>query len=243
MSKSKQPSRREAVAQIRAKQKAAERRRTLLALTPAVVLAVVIAVVVVLQVRDQSGSGNAQLTEVGARASEVCQQVTTQPVAQDAGEHRQDGVPIDYQQAPPAAAPHWGQFLQSAQIRKFWTTDDRPPVEQLLHSVEHGWTIVWYDESLAEDDAAVDDLEAIADAYAGTAPEDKVMVAPWTAADGGGFPGDATMAITHWSMGGTNGNPEGQVGVTRYCSAVSGEAVDDFVADYPFSDAPEPGAP
>jgi hypothetical protein len=242
VSKPKSSSRREAVAQIQARQKAAERRRTLLAVAPALVLAVVIGVVVYLQVRDDAVRSNTDLAELGAPAAEVCNDVVTE-TAEGQNDHRDEGTPIDYGQSPPAMGPHWGQFLVAGQIRKFWTQDDRPPVERLVHSLEHGWTIVWYDDTIADDDATMDELRAIADEYSGTNPEDKVMVAPWTEEDGGAFPDDSHIALTHWSMGGTNGNPEGPVGVWQYCSEVSGEAVDQFVVDYPYSDAPEPGAP
>jgi hypothetical protein len=43
-------------------------------------------------------------------------------------------------------------------------------------------------------------------------------------------------------MGDTNGNPEGQLGITQYCGEPSGEAVAAFVEDYPYTDSPEPGA-
>jgi hypothetical protein len=242
VSKPKSSNRREAVAKIQAQQRTAERRRTLLVLAPALVLAVVIGVMVYLQVRDQTERSNAELAEVGVPAGEACRDIVTEP-AEGNNDHRDEGTPIDYEQSPPAMGPHWSQFLVAGQIRKFWTKDDRPPVERLVHSLEHGWTIVWYDESVAEDDAAMDDLRAIAEQYAGSDPEDKVMLAPWTEDDGDPFPDDASVALTHWSMGGTHGNPEGQVGVWQYCTDVSGEAVDRFVADYPYTDSPEPGAP
>lgn len=242
MSKPKSSSRREAVAQIQAKQKAAERRRTLLALAPAVVLAVVIGVVVFFQVREETVRSNEALAEVGAPAADACTEVTTEP-AEGNNDHRDEGTPIEYEQAPPAAGPHWGQFLTGGQIRKFWTEDDRPPLERLVHSLEHGWTVIWYDQTVADDDAAMDDLRRISDEYAGSNPEDKVMIAPWTEEDGAAFPDGAHVALTHWSMGGTNDNPEGQLGVWRYCTEVSGEAVDEFVVDYPYSDSPEPTAP
>ena len=241
MSKPKQ-SRREAAAAIQAQQKAAERRRTLLTLAPAVVLAVVIGVVVYFQVREQAVTSNADLAEIGAPAADACREVVTE-TAEGNNDHRDEGTPIDYEQSPPAMGPHWGQFLVGGQIRKFWTDQDRPPLERLVHSLEHGWTIIWYDETVADDDAAMDDLRAIADEYAGTNPEDKVMVAPWTEEDGDPFPDGAHVALTHWSMGGTHGNPEGQIGVWQYCTEVSGEAVDQFVVDYPYTDSPEPGAP
>ena len=43
-------------------------------------------------------------------------------------------------------------------------------------------------------------------------------------------------------MGDTNGNPEGQQGITQYCGEPSGEVVSTFIEDYPYTDSPEPGA-
>ncbi len=244
MSKSgKRPvDRRAAVAEIQAKQKSAERRRTLLALAPAVLVALVIGVVVYLQVQQQSVRNDAEIAAIGAPAADACREVTTK-TAEGNNDHRDEGVGIDYEDSPPAMGPHWGQFLVGGQIRKFWTADDRPPLERLVHSLEHGWTIIWYDQTVADDDEAMADLRGISDKYEGSDPKDKVMVAPWTEQDQGEFPDGAHVALTHWSMGETNGNPKGQLGVWQYCTAVSGEAVDQFVVDYPYTDAPEPRAP
>ncbi len=80
-----------------------------------------------------------------------------------------------------------------------------------MHSLEHGYTILWYDETIAEDDEQLDQLEEIADTFSGSALQDKFMAAPWTAEDakdrGSDFPDGTHLALTHWSMGGTHGNP------------------------------------
>ncbi len=140
-----------------------------------------------------------------------------------------------------ACGPHWGRFLTGPEIRKMYTTDDRPPVEQLVHSLEHGYTILWYDETLVDDDDAIDELEALGREFPSTTDfNDKFMAAPWTSDDCEAFPDGAHVALTHWSMGGTNGNPDGQQGIWEYCSKLSGEVVGDFMKDYPYSDSPEP---
>jgi hypothetical protein len=126
--------------------------------------------------------------------------------------------------------------------RKFYTAKDRPDVGYLVHNLEHGYNILWYDETVADDDKQVAAVEAIANKFPGTDFENKFIAAPWTADDGEPFPDGAHVALTHWSMGGTNGNPEGQQGITQYCDAPSGEVVAQFVEDYPYTDSPEPGA-
>ncbi len=238
--------RRARLEQMRAQEKAQSRRRTLLMVTPAVVLAVVVGVMVFLQFKSAAGGDPSALAKIGVKASSAgCQDVTTK-TAEGNQDHREEGTTIDYASSPPAAGPHWGQFLFGGQVRKFWTAEDRPPVERLVHSLEHGYTILWYDDTVAKDSDQVDQLKDIADVLSGTALEDKFMAAPWTATDvkdrGSDFPEGTHVALTHWSMGGTQGNPDGQLGVWQYCGEVSGEAVADFMKDYPYSDSPEPRA-
>jgi hypothetical protein len=195
------------------------------------------------QLLKERESDNRALSLIGVPASDAgCQDVVTKN-ADGSGQHRPTGETIPYKDTPPAFGPHWADYLQPNEVRKFYT-DDRPPVERLVHSLEHGWSILWYDDTIAGDATAVDDLRAIAAKFPDIQdPDQKIIVAPWTADDGGGaFPDDAHLAFTHWSMGGTNGNPSGQRGIWEYCSKVSGEAVADFMSDYPSSDAPEAGA-
>ena len=52
--------------------------------------------------------------------------------------------------------------------RKLYTADDRPELETLVHNLEHGYTILWYDETVAADDDAMTSSRAIADKLAGT---------------------------------------------------------------------------
>jgi len=158
--------------------------------------------------------------------------------------HEPVGQKILYPDAPPADGPHWGNYLQGSELRHFYSTDDRPPVERLVHSLEHGHTILWYDKTIADDSSALADVQAIAKKFPSNSdPTDKFIAAPWTSADGKAFPGGKHVALTHWSMGGTNGNPDGQQGVWEYCSKVSGAVVEKFMQDYPYSDSPEPNAP
>jgi hypothetical protein len=236
--------RRAVVEQMRREQKSKERRQSLMVIGAAVTVGAVIIGIAVWQfMKSESGSAN-QLAGVGVAASEAgCQEVVAED-AEGGNDHRPDGEKILYAQSPPAFGPHWGNFLQSTEIRKLYTTDDRPPVEKLVHSLEHGHTILWYDETIAEDDAAMEELEAIAGKFpSNTDFTDKFIAAPWTSEDGEAFPDDTHVALTHWSMGGTNGNPEGQQGVWQYCTDVSGEVVEEFMGDYPYTDSPEPNAP
>ena len=45
------------------------------------------------------------------------------------------------------------------------------------------------------------------------------------------------VAFTHWK-----GDETQSTGVTQYCSETSGAALESFMAEYPYTDAPEAGA-
>jgi hypothetical protein len=237
----KDADRRAVVEQLRREQQRKERRKTLTVLGAAVTVGAIIIGFAVWQFANDKDAAE-ELAALGASPSAAgCQDVTTE-AAKGSNDHRPEPDPITYEQSPPAFGPHWGQFLQGNQIRPFWTGEDRPPVERLVHSLEHGHTILWYDETIAGDDTAVDEVEQAA-TKAAQETDGKFMAAPWTESDGGAFPEGAHVALTHWSVGGTNGNPEGQIGVWQYCDGLSGEAVKQFIEDYPNTDTPEPGAP
>lgn len=228
--------RRAVVEQMRADARRAERRKTAAVLGASVAVAAVILGVVIWQVRQSGAAAGGDLADLGVAASEAGCLDVEETAAQGNNDHRTEGEAIAYDQIPPAAGPHWPQYLIGNQIRPFWTTDDRPPVERLVHSLEHGHTILWYDAAL--DDAEVEDVEVLA-RKAAAEVDGKFMAAPWTDDDGDALPDGTSVVLTHWSLGGS----DGQAAVRQECAQLSGEAVAQFVADYPPSDSPEPNAP
>jgi hypothetical protein len=237
--------RRAMVEQMRKEQARKERNRSMLILGVCVVAVLGLlgaALVPYLKDRNEDKAlADKSITKIGvSEAAASCDDILTKPTDKSQN-HVPDG-PITYEDAPPAFGNH--RPVAAAFERKFYTADDRPEVAQLVHNLEHGYTILWYDDTVADDDAAVTDLRAMASKFPDVSdPAQKIIIAPWTADDGGKpFPDGAHLAFTHWSMGGTNGNPDGQVGVWEYCGKVSGQAVTDFMDDYPSSDSPEPGA-
>lgn len=234
--------RRAVLGELRKQQKAKDRRRSLLVLGVCVLVgAVTIGVAVFAVLREREESSRA-LEELGAAQSAAgCQDPVTKS-AEGAGDHLPPGTPIDYPDAPPAFGAHYD--VPQPMTRKFYTTDDRPEIGTLVHNLEHGFTILWYDETIADDDEQLAAVRDIAEKYpASQGLEDKFLAVPWTSDDGEGFPDGAHLALTHWSNGGTNGNPDEPTGVSLYCESVSGEVVDQFVTDYPFIDAPEGNVP
>jgi hypothetical protein len=104
-------------------------------------------------------------------------------------------------------------------------------VEQLVHNLEHGYTILWYDDTITG--AGRSELEDIAaSAREQSQTRGKFIVAPWDA-ERGRLPEGKHVALTHWGA---------EQGHRQLCGKVSGAVVEDFVTQYPATDAPEPNA-
>jgi hypothetical protein len=235
--------------EIRKKEKGADKRRGFLIVGTCVTIAVLIVGAAVFRpVKDwwdmRSYSGKA-LSDIGAPAS-VCSKITTKP-ANGNQEHVPEPTQVKYEDAPPAFGSHWNSATAPATMsRKVWESD-RPELEVLVHNLEHGFTIVWYDESIADDSQAMTELKAVGKKFPGTTNyRYKFYAAPWTSDDekeSGKFPDGQHIAITHWSAGGAGvTDPKKQVGVWQYCSEFSGDALDTFMKKYPYFDSPEPDA-
>ena len=250
--------RRAVIDEIRKKQKGAERRRGYAIVGVCATIALLI-VGAAWYASDLPGTpawfeqrkwDRLDLASIGQPAKDVCQDVTTKP-ADGNQDHVDAGTKVDYTTAPPAFGPHWNiQGVAPAPMsNKFYAPGERPELEALVHNLEHGYTIVWYDETIAADEDKLTELRGIARKFPGTENfRYKVIVAPWTKADetGESFPKDEHIAFTHWSVGGAGGagtqDATKQVGVFQYCSDVSGEALKDFMTKYPYTDSPEPNA-
>ena len=151
------------------------------------------------------------------------------------GNHVDIGTKITYPDAPPAFGQHWPNYLTSTEYRGFYSPSDRPEVERMVHSLEHGHTLIWYDDTIKPGSQGYKDLQSIGEKYAGSTTY--VNVLPWKSTDGGSFPDGKHVAFTHWA-----GSGKDQQGVWQYCGKPSGAAIKKFVQDYPSSDSPEPGA-
>jgi hypothetical protein len=244
--KSAKSDRQAVIEQIRKKQRSADQRRGFMIVGVCVAIALLIVGAAAFKpikdwwdLRQFKGK---DLASIGAPAS-VCEKVTEKK-ANGNQKHVPTGTPVNYTDAPPAFGAHWNEpgTAPAPMDRKLYTAADRPELESLVHNLEHGYTILWYDATVAGDEKSMDEISAIADKMAGTTNmRDKFIAAPWTSSDENGkkFPSGQHVAFTHW-MGGSD--PKKQQGVFQYCSDVSGEALSDFMLKYPYTDAPEPGA-
>ena len=188
------------------------------------------------------------LASIGAPAS-VCDKITTKK-ADGNQQHVPTGTQVTYSTAPPAFGSHWNeQGVAPAPFnRKFYTEKDRPELEALVHNLEHGYTILWYDQSIADDGDQLNVIDGIANKFRADSNNlrFKFIAAPWTAQDekeSGKFPDGMHIAISHWSAGGSGETDVAkQVGVFQYCGQPSGAALKAFMLKYPYTDSPEPDA-
>lgn len=244
MAKQDRTDRQAVIDSIRNKQKGAEKRRGFAIVGVCVTVAVLIVGAAAYQPikdwYDLRSFGSQGLDEIGAPA-DACQEITTKKATGEQ-EHVEPGTPIQYEDAPPAFGQHYNVW--DTIERKLYTNSDRPDVGELVHNLEHGYTILWYDKTVADSDSMMDDLRGIATKFDDNENyRNKFKAVPWTSEDGEAFPGDQHVAITHWSVGGTTETSgDKQVGVFQYCSAPSGAALEDFMKKYPYTDSPEPSA-
>lgn len=240
---SKKVSRREVADQLRTKQKRTDKRQGLVIVGVCIFVAVAIIGLAAFQPIknwwDLRSFKDVEVAEIGAPAS-VCQKIIKKK-ANGNQDHVPPGTEVKYPDSPPAFGKH--EDVPDNMDRKLYTEDDRPPVEMLVHNLEHGYTLLWYDESIADDSEQMTEIKAIASKLAGTSNQRlKFKAVPWKKSDGKAFPDGQHIAITHWSKGGVDvddSEVEKQVGVWQYCSKVSGDALSDYMLTYDFFDSPE----
>lgn len=236
--------RRAVVEQMRREQQRAERRRTVAVISVCVVVALVIIGLAAVPLIRQNQERAKPLAELGASSGGAgCQEILKKRAVGNQ-DHQAEGTPIPYADSPPAFGPHYPAPVVMS--RKFYTAEDRPPIPKLVHNLEHGYTLLWYDETIAADEDQLDVVKAIAAKFEGSKPSDKFIALPWTAGDGKPFPKGTHVALTHWSLGGATAGTADQAakqqGVWQYCAQPSGTAVEAFTEKYPYSDSPEPSA-
>src|SRR3954466_1766221 len=203
--------RRAVVEQLRRDQQRAERRRTIVVIAVCVVVAlVIIGLAAIPRIRQNKLNAGA-LGDIGvARSAAGCQPLVKKQATGNQ-EHKPEGTVIDYTDSPPAFGPHWPAPAPFS--RKFYTADDRPELETLVHNLEHGYNLLWYDDTVAKNGDELASVKAIAKKFGGTKLSDKFIALPWTDKDGPAFPSGAHIALTHWSAGRDPGDPTKQQGI------------------------------
>ena len=217
--------------EIRKTQQAAERRRTMLVAGAAGVVVIGLVAAVTVVIRNQVAASD--MTKIGvttAAAScdpEVKDAITGVSDHVGPGTNTPNETTVKYATIPPSSGKHFATPITPA--RAFYTAADRPVLETLVHNLEHGYTIVWYDESTPK--AQQDELKKLAplarnDKNAGP----KFIVSAWDQSRGA-FPTGKHIAMSHWTIG---------TGHRQYCERPSGEVINDFSTQFPLTDSPEP---
>ncbi len=218
--------------QLRRQQRAKDRRQNLLIIGGGafIALALIAAVAVPAAVSYVNSPNRKPVDQLGVAGTAAgCQPEKTfdaskEPRSRDhvgpgsGGDESQNRV--DYAQTPPVFGPHFAAPMPATP--RFYSRDvDPPQVERLVHNLEHGYRVIYYDEAVPEDQ--VDVLEAVAGKIG-----NKIIVAPWDGSRGP-LPDGGHVALSAW-------------GANQVCAAVSGEAIGQFVEMHPSADAPEPNA-
>jgi hypothetical protein len=231
--KSIEKDRKARVEELRKAQESAERRKTLLVVAASlVVVAVLVSAVFYVIRREQAAKDPASVgVAIGAAGCDavVTDKTTGSSVHVGPGTDQPDKTTVKYAQVPPSSGEHYPEPAYPS--RAFYTAADRPVLETLVHNLEHGYTIVWYSESLPK--AQQDELKKISDLIRdekGTAG--KFIVSAWDASRGA-FPAGKPIAMSHWGA---------KEGYRQFCGSVSGAAISGFVDAHPYTNAPEPDA-
>lgn len=239
----KNDDRRARVEAMRREAQRAERRRTMaVVLVCAVVAVAIVAATAFYLVTKDEPAVDASFVDGGsigpAGDAAGCDNVMLRG-AEGSSEHKAPGTQVDYPYDPPAFGPHWPAPADFTV--KFYTVADRPDVEQFVHNLEHGYTILWYDQSVADDPEALAQVQAIAQRFVGQQDlAAKFIAAPWTSDDGDPLPEGKHVVLTHWSAQGEAAVPDQGQGDWLYCAEPSAEVVSTFMAKFPYSDALEP---
>ena len=219
------------LAEIQNQQKAKERKVVAGIVIGCLVLLAGLTGVVLYAVNDAKGK---QLPSLGVSVvAAKCDPVTTDANS-GSGEHvgpgtnKEDQTSVQYATIPPSNGAHF--VSPDVSGRDFYTAADRPVLETLVHNLEHGYTILWYDGTKVKDTTLLKDVANKADKL----PESsgKFKVVEWDASRGA-FPADKPYALAHWAK---------DAGHRQLCGDLSGQVVIDFVKKYPKDDTQEPGA-
>jgi hypothetical protein len=238
--KNERDNRRAIAEQLRNEQRRKERMRSGLILGVCILVVLgLLGTAVTVYVRDMQKDKKIARTPLSglgvSRAAAGCDPLKTTPTDKTQ-EHIPAPTPIPYKDAPPSFGAHRPQ--PAGLERQFYDARDRPEVAVLVHNLEHGYTILWYDDSVAADKAELKVIESIANKYQG----DRFIAAPWTESDGAAFPDGKHIALTRWSADAKDPSDESkQRGNWEYCTKTSGTVVSEFSKRWTNAQSPEPG--
>ena len=231
------------IAELAAQEKARENRIRIRIIAGAAAILLALGAVITYAVVD---AGNQKpdrtITAIGVPAAEAsCDPITTDK-ANGQSKHADPSVTPDlkYDTVPPSTGSHFSE--PAVGDRKFYTAADRPKIEALVHNLEHGYTVLWYDRAAGEaKKAQLEELAKVTNKI--DAASGKFIVSAWDPAYGK-LPAGKKFALSHWSA---TFKPDkvtiaSQAGNRQLCGDLSGEVVKSFVEKFPRTASPEPNA-
>jgi hypothetical protein len=231
------------VAEMQRAERAREKRVRLRIIAGSVSLLLVLAAAVTFAVLDARGNQpEVAISAIGVPASAAsCDPVTTDK-AGGQGNHVDPATnpKVKFDTVPPSTGSHYAQ--PEVSDRRFFTAADRPPMERLVHNLEHGYTLLWYDQKAGDaKKAELQELAKVANKI--DAASQKFIVSAWDPSYGE-LPAGKKFALSHWSA--TPGKKQAaiasQAGHRQLCGDLSGEVVKAFIDKHPRTSAPEPNA-
>jgi hypothetical protein len=229
------------MAEMKQKEKARENRVRLQIIAGCVALLLVLAAGITYAIFDaRRKAPEVAIAAIGVPASAAsCDPVTTD-TAGGGGAHVEPGTTskLKYDTVPPSSGHHFSQ--PEVSDRRFFTAADRPAIERLVHNLEHGYTLLWYDQKAGEaKKAQLEELAKLANKI--DSASQKFIVSAWDPSYGELPPGKK-FALSHWSATvGTNQLAQAnQAGHRQLCGDLSGAVVKAFIDQYPRTSAPEP---
>jgi hypothetical protein len=240
--KSTSQDRKARIVEIQKQEKARENRVRITIIAGCVALLLVLGAAITYAVIDgRKNQPDVAISAIGVSASAAsCDPVTKDKTAGH-GDHVDSGgsaPKVKYLTVPPSSGGHYQQ--PEVSDRRFFTAADRPKMERLVHNLEHGYTVLWYDQKAGEaKKAQLEELANVANKI--DSASNKFIVSAWDPAYGE-LPAGKKFALSHWSAKpGTEQTKEAnQEGNRQLCGDLSGAVVKAFIDQHPRTSAPEP---
>ncbi len=204
----------------RDQQRAATRRSNMITLAIALVI---IAAVAFFVINERSTDNKSVAAPEGVAAADAgCD--PAEEHEEEGNEHVDPNAEVEYETSPPTSGDHWPPELVSD--AGFYPSE--VPEESLVHNLEHGQIVIWYDSAASSD--LREDLEAFTEsqndldalpAGATTAP---IITVPYD-----DIPEGKTYVMTAWTQ-------------SQACSSYSLDAINEFREKFQ-GRSPEPIAP
>lgn len=110
----------------------------------------------------------------------------TESFPSEGQEHVAPGTKVEYKTDPPTSGPHYGTY---ARARFYSTVEQLPPAEELVHNLEHGNIVIYYDPNRVPADV-LETIKGYTEQWPGTwdgvlavprnDPEHPVILTAWT---------------------------------------------------------------